>query len=84
MVSRDKNLNVGGMVLYIQKTRPLSTGILLGAQGNVSLLHRPNCSQILLCPLSCHLILSGARYHFVLIFCIYLVLLAFTTYQTLT
>ena len=35
-------------------------------------------------PLSCHLILSGAHYHFVLIFCLYLVLLAFTAYQTLT
>ena len=38
----------------------------------------------LLRPLSCHLILSGACYHFVLIFRLYLVLLAFTAYWALT
>ena len=47
MVSRDENLNVEGMVFYIQKARPSGVGILLGAWGSVGLLHQPNCSQIL-------------------------------------
>jgi len=39
---------------------------------------------VMLCPLSCYLILSGAHYRLVLIFHVYLVLPAFTAYQTLT
>ena len=47
--------------------------------------HRGTASVVhMLCPLSHHLILSGAHYHFVLIFRLYLVLLAFTAYWTLT